>query len=50
VLKKMFYNAGLRGRTSLAPLEGWDTTSVTDMSLMFYNIPSSVTRPSWYSE
>ena len=32
----------------LSPLENWDTTNLDIKDTMFYNIPTSIERPSWF--
>ena len=45
-MSKMFYNA--TAITNFTPLNNWNTSNVTNMTDIFYGIPSSVPRPSWY--
>ncbi len=39
------YDSGI---TSLTVLNGWDTSSVLEKGNMFLNIPSEITRPTWW--
>ncbi len=34
--------------TDLSPLNNWDTTNLKYMRDAFYDIPTAVTRPTWY--
>ena len=47
-ISSMFYNdTTIR---DLSPLNGWVMPNLTNMTNAFKNIPTSVTRPTWYSE